>query len=110
MHPLSDDRLPLSTPRNTAFLRRQERRTALRFHRSWVALARGTGKDGYRVGTGRRLVIDPTIPTQAEVTELMANLIPLVCALCVCADPPAATPLSPPEIVAALETALEGAI
>lgn len=40
----------------------------------------------------------------------MANLLPLVCALWSCADPPPASPAAPMEIVAALEAALADAI
>jgi S1-C subfamily serine protease len=40
----------------------------------------------------------------------MVNLLPLVCVLWTCADPQAAAPVAPAEVVAALETALADAI
>src|SRR4051812_23504889 len=40
----------------------------------------------------------------------MSNLLPLICALWACGNPPAAAPASPAEVVSALETALADAI
>src|SRR3954454_14707616 len=40
----------------------------------------------------------------------MLNLLPLVCVLWTCADTPAAAPVAPAEVVAALETSLADSI
>src|SRR3954452_23176480 len=40
----------------------------------------------------------------------MSNLLPLICSLCCCGDPPVAAPASPVEVVASLEAALADAI